>query len=761
MDRALTIVGRPVARVDGVEKVTGAARFASDVEIPGMLEARILRSPLPHARIRSIDTAGALTSAGVMAVLTGSDLGGMDPYYGPAFKDQPLLAIDRVRYEGEPVAAVAAADALAAEEALERIEVDYDELPAATTLDDALADGAPLVHEQFRTAGHFRDLRSLRPVPGTNICHHYHCEVGDGAKGTETADVMVEDEFTFPAVQHVSLESFVSIARWDGSGLTVWSGTQHPFPVRKELAEMFGLPLSRVRVIVPLIGGAFGQKCYTKFEPLAAALARKAGRPVRVCLSVADAFRTLTRHYARIRIRTAAQRDGTLVARQVKMWFDTGAYADVGPRVTNKAGYRAIGPYRWRHLDIDAYTVYTNHVPAGAFRGYGGPQAAWAGESQLNRLADELGIDPVDLRIRNLLARGESYYRGDTPLDGDVRESVRTVAQAVGWNTQVRPGRGRGVAVAFKDGGGSHSISAGLVRLHADGTATVYAGSVEIGQGPRTIMAQIAAETLGLPLARVTVQEPDTDLVPYDQGTSASRSTTLMGSALHLAALDARRQLLEIAQRYFEAPVDVIVLEDGVARAGPRTATFADLVAAHFGMRGGELIGRGEFRPRETEDMPDGTTTFWEAGAGAAEVEVDEETGAVRVVAYVSAADVGRAINSMLCEGQDEGAAMQGLGHTLFEEIRFERGQLLNPGLIDYRVPLITDLPDAFSSTLVENGDGPGPFGSKGVGESGIIAPAPAVAAAVAAATGARMHDLPLTPERVWRALRERHAAVT
>ncbi len=752
----LTAVGRPVERVDAREKVTGRAVYVSDVVIPGMLQARILRSSVPHARIARVDVSRAAALPGVAAVLTGADLHDIDPYYGPAFRDQPLLAIGRVRYAGEPVAAVAAADAGTAEEALALIEVEYEELPAAATIDEALAPGAPLLHEPLRPSGHYRDLSSLKPVPGTNICHSYHLRRGDGASGLASADVVVEDEYTFPAVQHYSLESFVSIAAWEPDGLTLWTCTQHPFHVRRELAQIFHLDYHRVRVHVPLVGGGFGQKCYTKLEPLAAALARAARRPVRVALSIPEAFHTMTRHAARIRIKTGAKRDGTLVGRRVEAWLDTGAYADVGPRVTQKFGYRVIGAYRMEHVEIDAHCVYTNKVPAGAFRGFGGPQAAWAGESHMDRLAEALGMDPVVFRRKNLLGFGQEYNPGDTPIDADLHDDLSRVAKAMHWGGRAPRGHGRAIAVGVKDGGGTGTVSTAMLRLHADGTATVGAGSVELGQGARTVLTQIAAEALSLPFERVQAPVSDTEVAPYDQGTSASRSTTLVGHAVLQAALDVRRQLVELAMRAFEAPADVIRLQDGAAYAGPRRLAYADLVAGHFGMPGGELIGTGAFRPDARSGTLGGGTAFWEVGMAGAEVAVDEETGEVRLTRYISLADVGRAIHPALCEGQDEGAAMQGIGHSLREELVFEGGQLLNPGLIDYRVPVMDDLPEEFHSILVENADGPGPYNAKGVGESGLVPTAPAIAAAVHAAAGVWVRDLPLTPERVWRALRSR-----
>jgi CO/xanthine dehydrogenase Mo-binding subunit/aerobic-type carbon monoxide dehydrogenase small subunit (CoxS/CutS family) len=759
-DTAFTVVGRPAPRVDAVDKVTGRAVYASDVGVPGMLEARVLRSPVAHARIVRIDTARAEALPGVAAVLTAADVRDIDPYYGIAFKDQPLVAIERVRYQGEPVAAVAAVDARTAEAALELITVEYDELPVVATIDDALAAGSPRLHGELRASGTFRHPKSLRPLSGTNICQAYSLRRGDAAAGFAEADVVVENVYTLPPVQHVSLESFVAIASWTRAGLEVWASAQHPFHVRRELAQMFGLPHHAVRVHSPMIGGAFGQKSYTKLEPLAAALARKAGRPVRVALSIPEAFLTLTRHGARLRVKTGARRDGTLVARKVELWLDTGAYADVGPRVTQKAGYWSIGLYRWPHLEIDAFCVFTNKVPAGAFRGYGGPQAGWAGELQITELAAALGLDPVELRRRNLLGRGERYDPPDTPVDGDIKAHLDRIERVLTARGAVRAGRGRGIVVGFKNGGGMNTVSNSIVRLHADGSATVGAGSVEIGQGARTALAQIAAEALALPLPRVRVPEPDTELTPFDHGTSASRSTTLMGYAVWQAALDVRRQLTAIAAEAFEAPLDMVRLADGVASAGPRCMTYTELIARHSGTPNAELIGTGVYRLGTFPRPPGGTATFWEMGVGGAEVDVDTETGEIRVSRYISTADVGRAINPPLCEGQDEGAAMQGIGHALREELVFDQGQLLNAGLIEYTVPTMEMLPDEFASILFEDGGGPGPYGAKGVGEGSIVAPAPAIAAALHDATGVWVRDLPMTPERVWRALRDARACL-
>ncbi|MBI4628696.1 MAG: xanthine dehydrogenase family protein molybdopterin-binding subunit [Candidatus Rokubacteria bacterium] len=746
-------------RTDALEKVTGRARYLSDLEFPGMAHARLLRSPYPRARLLGVEVARARAHPGVHAVLTAADLTWCEPFYGPALRDRPLLATDVVRYEGDPVVAVAAVDEATAVEALDLVEVDYEELPAVMTLEEALAPGAPLVHAGEPLAGHFSDLSTLRARPGTNICHQFDYARGRGAGGFAEAALTLEDTYTFPRVQHYSMEPHGAIAAWDAEGgLTVWASTQNPFSVRAELAKMFGLPASRIRIAVPLLGGGFGGKTYAKLEPLAAALARVAGRPVRLQASVEDAFRTVRRCSARVRVRLGFRRDGGLVAVQCDADFDVGAYADIAPRVIQKGTYTATGPYRVPNVVLHSNAVYTNTTPGGAFRGFGVPQIVWAVESMMDVAAERLGRDPVDLRRQNLLAHGEEFARGDTPVDGKLEESLSRVAEAIRWHQASAAGRAKGVAVMMK-ASVAPSVSEAIVRLHADGSASVLVSTVEMGQGARTVMAQIAAEVLAIPLARVTVVPPDTSITPYDQTTSSSRSTTMVGRAVQDAAADVVGQLLKIAAAHLGVPAGALAVDDAAIVGGRRRLGYPELLDLHFGMRGGELIGRGVVAPGRTQAPLGGSTPFWEVAMGGAEISLDEETGAIVVEAYASVADVGRCINPQQCEAQDEGAVMQGLGHTLLEEMVYEGGVLLNANLVGYRVPRAEDVPARFDSVFVENADGAGPFGAKGVGEGGLVPVSPAVGNALARLTGIRLRELPLTPERVWRALRARRDA--
>ena len=734
--RKFSIVGNSVHRVDGVDKVTGKAKYTGDLVIPEVAEGKFLRSPYPHARIRSIDTREAEAMAGVIAVLTSKDFTDISPYMGRSKnKDHPIIAVDRAIFAGQPVAAVAAVDRATAEEAFGKIHVDYEELPAVIDVDEAMAENTPRIHD----------------FAERNICFQTELVKGDVEKGFAEADEIFEDTFEFPMIYHYSMEPHTAIAQVDSDGISVWTSTGHPFGVRQEIAEIFHYPLSKIRVHVNFVGGAYGSKSGGKIEPLVVALARKAQRPVRVVQSVSEAMATCRRHAIKCKVKTGVKKDGTLVAKQAEIYLNTGAYTETGPIVTGRTLTRILGPYRYPNLKINSYCVYTNTVSAASFRSIGGPQTAWATESQMDIIAQKLGLDPVALRLKNLVKKGEEIRPKFRPLDADLAKGFKLVVDKLGWDGPVsKDGRGRGVGFGTTDPG-APLASTSTVHVLADGSVVVLCGTVELGQGAKTVMSQIVAEELSVPLERVTIRPIDTAFTPFDRSTGSSRSTTVMGKALELAGADARQQILELAAEHFEAPEEAITLKDGEAMARGKKVSYGELIHHHFAMQGGELVGRGYAHGGMAPDPPN--PLFWEIGIGAVEVDVDRETGKVHVAKYVTAADAGKALHPLQCEGQDEGSAMMGFGHTFYESYYFEAGQIINSSMVDYKVPTFDDVPEEFESILIEDGNGPGPYGSKGLGEGGIIPVAPAVANAIAWSTGARIRTLPLTPEKVWRAL--------
>jgi CO/xanthine dehydrogenase Mo-binding subunit len=730
----LTQVGRSQPRRDAHEKLCGEAQFAGDIVVPRMLHGKVLRSPIAHGLIVSIDTSAAEKIPGVVSVLTGADLRDIDPYYGHAIKDRPIVAIDKVRFHGEQVAAVAAETVAAAAAAVEAIDVEYEELPVVAGVQDALADGAPLVTDRPTKPGLFHGLGEL-PRRDGNVCYRYRIGRGELEAIFARADIVVEGEYAFPSVYQYAMETHTVVAQVEGDEILLWASCQHPFLVRAEIADLFDVPVANVRIQVPYLGGGFGSKSYTKMEPLTVALARKAGRPVRIQNTVDESMVTTRRHNMTCRMRTAATADGRLLAREVDCLFDTGAYADNGPRVVATAGDSAPGPYRWAAYRVDASCVYTNLAPAGSYRAFGATHLQWIGESQVDEVARRAGRDPLEVRRTNLATPGEEVRAGGKPLDADLVGDVEKVAAAVGWGEAKPPLVGRGVSVGLL-AAGAHPVSSAICRLEADGRVVVLVGTTEVGQGPRTAFAQIAAEEIGIETERVTVRGADTRFTPYDRSTGASRSTTIAGLAVQRAAADIRAQLDRIAEASDIDPSDHL-----------------GLMRKHFGFAGGELIGRGEVAPRGSGSYAEGPV-FWEVCVGAAEVEVDPETGFVRVRRTATAADVGRAINPQLIERQDEGATLQGLGNALFEEMVYEDGLLLNDTLLDYRVPTFEDLPGAMTCVIVENEDGPGPYGAKGCGE-GALAAVPAAVVCALADAGLPVMELPLSPERVWRRIQD------
>jgi CO/xanthine dehydrogenase Mo-binding subunit len=762
--QVLKVAGKEARRVDGIEKVTGKALYAGDLRLPGMAYAKIVRSPVAHARLVKVDASKARQLTGVIATLTRDDIKDFNYKYGATYKDQSIVAVDKVRYVGDPVAAVLAEEPALAEEALNLVDIEYDELPKVTNIEEAVAPGAIQVHEGGVARAELRG--SVYGAPerfnGTNICYYLGFGRGDVEKGFAESDFVFEDTFRFQKVQHYSLEPHINIAHYDGDKLTVWASCQDPFTLRDHLAGIFRLPLSRVRVIVPYVGGGYGGKLYVKAEPISAALSWKTRRPVKLALSVSESFKTITRHPARVTVKTGIAKDGRLLARECQVYMDTGAYADAGPRVTQKAGYRSLGPYQVPHAKVEAYGVYTNTVPAGAFRGFGALQVTWAYESHMDMIAERLGLDPLDLRLKNLLKKGDLYTAGDTPVDCDLEEGLLKVADAIGWREKsAQPNRAKGISCCIKDAGGTYKVAGATVKMSSDGSVVLLTGTVEIGQGPRTALSQVVAEELAMGMDEITVAQLDTDVTPYDISTSASSSMVVMGTAVQRAAQDAKKQLLQCAAKVLKQKVDHLALHEGKVHLGEGEGIpYGKVIVDFFGSKAGEIIGKGLYKDkRSAKAILGSTTTFWEVGWGAVEVEVDPETGVIRLLNYVSAADAGKAINPDQCIGQDEGAVMFGIGHTLMEEMVYEDGQLLNPNLVDYRVPMFKDLPQHLHTILLENGNGPGPFGSKGLGEGGLLPVASAVANAVSRAVGVRIQTLPLTPPNVWRALKEKRQA--
>jgi CO/xanthine dehydrogenase Mo-binding subunit len=744
---ALRVVRQSPPDIDGAAKLSGAARYLGDFVLPGMLYGKILHSPVAHARIRSIDASEALAQPGVVVVVTGADLAGLDPTYGINIRDQPVLAMDKVRYVGDAVAAVAASDEASALDALKRIHVDYEVLPTVATIADALATDAPPLFDATHPASLPKPGpgASARQEPAPNILYEYIYENGDFAQALAACEHVFEDQFSFARVSHYTLEPYVVAAAWHDDSVELWSNNQDPFLLREDVARVFGLPLERVRFHAGLIGGGFGSKSYCKIEPLAALLARKAGRPVRLSHSMDENLSSLCEHGAKITMRTGLS-GGRTVLREAVVRLDGGAYADASPTVAARIGDRIGGPYRWEAVRCRVIVARTNTVPAGSFRGFGAVHVTWASESQIDMAAHRLGDDPYELRRRNLIPLGAAYAPGVTPLDSDLHAGLEAVAARIGYAGRTRPrGRGVGFAIGIKSAGAAHRTAA-TVRLPVSGRAIAACGVTEIGQGARTAMAQIVAEVLAVPLDAITVAAIDTSESPYDAGTHASCGIAVTGLAMQRAAEEARRKVLELGVKILGATPDALVFQDLTIEHCGTAHSLASLMARAGLAPDSEIKGAAE--------VATGSSFFWLPSWTAAEVEVDVETGLVRVLRLVSAADAGCAINLERCRSQIEGGVVQGFGQALFEELVYDgNGMPLNATPLGYRVSRLGDLPREIEALVLEQGHGPGPFGSKGIGEAGNQAVAAAIANAIEDAVGARVTELPITPARVLAAL--------
>jgi CO/xanthine dehydrogenase Mo-binding subunit len=742
-----SFIGTSPNRVGGIDRVSGLQEYVADIRLPDVLEAKLVTIDCARARIISIDTSAAMQVPGVRLVMTAADFPDPMPRFGPQQEDRPVIAVGETKYHGDPVAIVAAETKDAAAEAARLVHVEYEELPAVFTVAAALDPAAPLVQDP--------SLRPKDPLASTNVLHEHR--VGWGDVAAAQADLVVENSYSFPIVTHFAIEPHSFMAAPDGDGIAIWSSIQHPNWLQKIISKLMNLPLSKVRVYAPDPGGGFGGKQHTKYEPLVAFAALKAGRPVRLILSLEESFQAARRASCETHVRTGFTADGRIVFEDIQADYLIGAYADIADRVVGKGSYCGAGPYNVSAVRILARSILSHTLPSTAFRGFGNPQVNWAVESNLDEGARALGIDRLDIRLRNLARKGDAFIPFDTPADGDWDQTVRRAAELIGWDRPLAPGRGRGIAVGIKSGP-TTGLSYSTVRLLADGSVVVFAGTSDMGQGARTVFSQIAAQELGAPLDWVTVVMGDTAIVPYDQQTSASRSTVLMGNAVLKACWAVQSQIRTMAARLHSLDESQITVDGGRVRLPDRELTILEILKPGLGRLGGEVVGNGEARKEAEPDHPlGGAPAFFEFNCTAVEAEVDEGTGDVTIVKHVTVSDVGKALNPLQVQMQDEGAAIQGLGHTLMEHYIFdEKGRIRNLGAIDYRIPTSMDLPLDLHSAIIENGDGPGPYGSKGMSEGALLCVASAVAAAVRDATGVVIRDLPLTPERVWRAINER-----
>ena len=742
-------VGRSVPRLESWLKVTGRAEYVHNLRLPGMLYGKIFRSTVAHGRIRSIDTSAAAAVAGVHRVVTGEDIKAIvaEPYYGPAFHDQPVLALEKVRYVGEPVAVVLAADPHVAEEAAALITAEYEELPAVYDEVEAVTSRA-IVHDALKPAGTFPDLKHLKGVKNTNVALDFRLRRGDAAGAMAKAHRVFEHRFRTQQVMHTPLEPLVSAAECTERTLTIHTASQSPSFVRIEIARLLGWSENRIRVRVPFLGGGFGAKLYIKLEALVSILSLMTRRPVKISLSMEEQFFTITKHASTFRIRSGVDRDGRVIARECEVWWNGGAYADIGPRVTQKSGFTAPGPYDVQDVAIDSYALYTNLPPAGALRGFGIPQLVWAYEGHTDMIARELGVDPVEFRRRNLLREGRPQATGTVIKDAAIEKVLERTAALMEWDKAFEKNkghirRGRGIALGFK-ACIANTTSLAAVNVNADGSCTVYTSTVDMGQGSDTAMAQIAAEVLHIATEDVTVVHSDTDVTPFDMATLGSRSLFHTGNAVKLAAQDALGKLDEL-KKELKLPADTPI---------------ADVFRKKYGMRAGSVMGVGNFippyTPPDANGQTDNATPFWMVGASGVEIEVDTETGRVRVTRLVNVADVGTPINPRIVETQLSGASIMQLGFTLFEKMLFdERGQLRNASLAEYKIPGFLDIPAELVNEAVVSEQSTGPFGGKGVGETGTFGVSPAIANAIHDAVGVRLTELPLSAEKLWEKLAE------
>lgn len=768
-------IGKPLDRAEALQKVTGRANYVDDMELPGMLHAKVLLSPHARANIVSIDTSKAEALPGVKAVLTGKD----SPYLiGLYMVDKCIIAKDFVRYQGEVVAAVAAVDLKTAERAISLIEVEYEVLPAVLGIDEALKADI-LVHEDINELEHLKS--TFFPQPDSNIASWNKNKKGDVDKAFEEADYVIENEFFLPAAAHTPIETHVSMAQADPytDKIKIWSSAQSPFAIRKLLARALGIKKSEIQVIVPYIGGAFGGKAGVHLEPLVALLSKAAkGRPVKLVATREEEFNQLpSRAAMRSRVKTGVMKDGKIVAYKAYYDWDSGAYADYGVNVGKTAVYSGAGAYEVPNVEIHSRTLYTNKTFSTAYRGFGHLEFHWAIERQMDLIAQELGMDPYDFRMKNILAPGKETISREivTESTGSPSDCLNAVAEEIGWTgyqtkeereEQRKTGkiRGKGIALLQKAPAmPTKTATAAIIQMDGEGRAKVMIGAIDMGQGSNTAMRQIAAETLDIPIEDVeVVWESDTHKTPYDWQTVASKFTFMGGNAVIRAANDMIDQMKETAAHVFRANKDMLRHKDGYiyhVHHKEHKLAYKQLCMGYAYKNGnsigGIVVGHGTY-------IADGLTNLdaetgegypalaWTFGAHGVDLEVDIETGDIHIFKIASAFDVGQVINKKIIDGQVIGGVLQGIGSAICEGFKHDdKGNFLNPSFTDYKIPTAKDIPDQMIPIYIENPQEDGPFGARGVAEHPMISVPSVIGNALYDALGINFYNLPLSPENV------------
>jgi CO/xanthine dehydrogenase Mo-binding subunit len=769
----MKFVGKSVKRVDGIKKVTGSLKYVDDMKMSRMLYASVKRSPHPHAKILSINLEKALALKGVKDIITGEHYKKRGGLY---LEDKNFLAVGKARYRGEAIAAIVATSQEVADKARKLIDVEYEVLPAVTNAVKAMEPGSPLVHPDL---GEYYWVPVFMPKPGTNISNHYTLRKGNAPEAFEQADYVVENKFYVPHVQHVPIEPHTAIAQMDVDGVcTVWASCQSPYAVRQALSEAFDIPLNKLRVLSPAVGGGFGSKAGTTLEGIIIPLAmRNPGRPIKLTYTREDEFENAyVRQGLHATIKTGVNKDGKVIAVQNEFIWDGGAYNEYGVNIAKAAGYASAGPYDIDNVWTDSYCVYTNHPVGGPYRGFGMCEIHFGIEQNLDMIAKQLGITPVEIRRINGMKPGGTTGTGEVVPVAGLQECLEQVSFDIKLNekTEVKEKhlvRGKGIACGWKAPSmPNNAASSAIIKLNEDGSAHLLVSAQDIGQGSDTVMTQIAAEVLSISPEKITIKTGDTDHTPYEWQTVASRITYSAGRAVYEAAKDAMDQLLELSQIKLGVYKRDLELRDGyvVSKIYPdKKVAIADLAlglnfedgsAVH-----GPIIGRGSFIPPNIRNadkktgLGDHPVAFWTYGVQGVEVEVNTETGKVRVVKVASCFDVGKVMNPQLLEGQIEGAIVQGMGTALFEELMLKDGKVLNPSFVDYKIPTSDDMPEMIIK-FVENPEETGPFGARGVAEPAMVPSAPAIANAIYDAVGIRLNTMPLTAEKVLNAIKAKKA---